>query len=699
MKRFSKIAALLITLSSAVNITLAQGWTQEANFTPGPRLGASYFSIGAKGYVCFGNDGDVNDLWAYDPASNTWVQMASLPATGGRNETVCFTIGNIGYIGLGYIGDATETNQVWGYDPVSNTWTQAAPYPGAWTRDAVAFAIDTCAYVVAGQASPVFYQYNQPSNTWVQKANIPTAMERGDAAAFSIGGKGYYGLGVLGATALDDIWEYDPATDNWTQKSNFAGGARAGVVAFATTTNGYIGTGSNNAGTYYNDFWEYDPTGDTWTQKPNVGGPARGNGVGFALGCSAYIGLGRDNADDIFQDFWGLSVCTTSPLTDSISATNDRCHGDSTGAASANPSGGTPPYTYLWAPAGQTTQTITGLTAGTYLVTVTDSLHATITDSVIITQPLQTLVLSVSTDTALCSGQMVTLTSSASGGVPGYTYQWSPVSGLSDSTGSTLTADPSHTTIYYVIATDSNACHSLPQSVTVTINSLPVPVITATDTIICSGDSTHLCTTRAYQFYRWNTTDTAACIYADQSGYYQVTVTDTNGCSAISQRLVISVYPVHSSMIIEQGDTITTFASVSYQWYCNGAPIPGDTTPVFVICSGCDSGTCTVRTVDSNGCATVSNPVSVICEGISQLSEDSWADVYPNPNPVGNWQLTVGNELIGANLDVFDEQGRLVFHSAISNQQSEIKFGAASGVYYLRISNEGISVVRKLVKM
>ena len=84
--------------------------------------------------------------------------------------------------------------------------------------------------------------------------------------------------------------------------------------------------------------------------------------------------------------------------------------------------------------------------------------------------------------------------------------------------------------------------------------------------------------------------------------------------------------------------------------------------------------------------------------GIRNISSAANVIIYPNPS-TGSWQLTVGNELLGSTLEVFDEQGRLVFHSAISNQNSEIKFEAASGVYFLRISNENVSAVRKLVRL
>src|SRR5690606_18172645 len=61
------------------------------------------------------------------------------------------------------------------------------------------------------------------------------------------------------------------------------------------------------------------------------------------------------------------------PLSGSVATTNILCHGDATGSASANITGGTPPYTYEWnSEPGNNTSQISNLTAGNYSLTVTD---------------------------------------------------------------------------------------------------------------------------------------------------------------------------------------------------------------------------------------------------------------------------------------------------------------------------------------
>src|SRR6185436_17619400 len=83
-----------------------------------------------------------------------------------------------------------------------------------------------------------------------------------------------------------------------------------------------------------------------------------------------------------------VSINLPSPLNVNVSSSNVSCNGASTGSATVIPSGGTPPYIYSWSTTPvQTTSTATGLPAGNYSVTVTDSNHCATTQTVSITQP------------------------------------------------------------------------------------------------------------------------------------------------------------------------------------------------------------------------------------------------------------------------------------------------------------------------
>lgn len=148
------------------------------------------------------------------------------------------------------------------------------------------------------------------------------------------------------------------------------------------------------------------------------------------------------------------SVTITEPSTVlNVSATSTDESGPTTGdgTATANPSGGTPPYSYSWSPGGETTQTITGLSAGTYTVTVTDANGCTATASTTV-NPGTCLNLAVQANATptTCNGDSDgTATANVSGGSGNFSYLWSP----GGQTSQTISGLPAGT--YTVVVTDN----------------------------------------------------------------------------------------------------------------------------------------------------------------------------------------------------------------------------------------------------
>src|SRR5438132_1380632 len=100
---------------------------------------------------------------------------------------------------------------------------------------------------------------SRAQDTWTQKADFGGTPRYG-AVGFSIGSKGYLGIGNDGgSTFKSDFWEYDSATNTWTQKADFGGGPREHAASFTIGSKGYVGTGSNGPNVR-KDLWEYDPT-------------------------------------------------------------------------------------------------------------------------------------------------------------------------------------------------------------------------------------------------------------------------------------------------------------------------------------------------------------------------------------------------------------------------------------------------------
>ena len=184
-----------------------------------------------------------------------------------------------------------------------------------------------------------------------------------------------------------------------------------------------------------------------------------------------------------------VTVSTSGPATAAtITGNLGFCAGGST-TLTAVPADGGNPYTYLWAPGGQTTKSISVNVPGTYSCEVDNCGGSVNTGNVSVVQhPLATVAISP-TSASYCTGNApVVLTASGAN-----TYAWTPAAGLSATTGTSVNATPSMSTIYIVMGTDANGCQNSATRV-VTYNGV-APTITSTtaspDTI-CPGGTSQL---------------------------------------------------------------------------------------------------------------------------------------------------------------------------------------------------------------
>ncbi|MBK9462977.1 MAG: SprB repeat-containing protein [Sphingobacteriales bacterium] len=133
------------------------------------------------------------------------------------------------------------------------------------------------------------------------------------------------------------------------------------------------------------------------------------------------------------------------------SSTPTTCNGAPTGSISISVSGGTPGYTYLWSN-GSTTEDVSGLSAGNYVVTVTDANGCTSTVGATVSSPSSLGVTATLTQVLCNGGNNGSIDASVTGGTSPYTYLWSNGSTTEDIGG--LTAGN-----YVVTVTDLNGCN------------------------------------------------------------------------------------------------------------------------------------------------------------------------------------------------------------------------------------------------
>jgi N-acetylneuraminic acid mutarotase len=124
-------------------------WALRAPFPGVATGGSASFAVNGKGYiVCGGYIGWLseltNEVWEYDPTTNTWKMLEEFPAMA-RRFTSGFAIGDKGYVGIGTNG--TNMRDFWEFDELlsgvdENEMVVAEPYPNPST-DQVLFTVNT----------------------------------------------------------------------------------------------------------------------------------------------------------------------------------------------------------------------------------------------------------------------------------------------------------------------------------------------------------------------------------------------------------------------------------------------------------------------------------------------------------------------------------------------------------------------------
>ena len=164
-----------------------------------------------------------------------------------------------------------------------------------------------------------------------------------------------------------------------------------------------------------------------------------------------------------------ISIPNSSGVSLAVSATsNILCFGQATGSAQVLATGTNTPFTYLWSN-GNTSTNATGLTAGTFIVTVTDINNCIDTVHITISQAPALNINASCSDNSVCTGQSVSLNANPSGGVPNYTIMWTPGNLI----GASQTITPTTSGIYTVYITDQNSCID---SSTISVSVNPIPV-------------------------------------------------------------------------------------------------------------------------------------------------------------------------------------------------------------------------------
>jgi gliding motility-associated-like protein len=338
------------------------------------------------------------------------------------------------------------------------------------------------------------------------------------------------------------------------------------------------------------------------------------------------------------------------------------CNGQCTGIAAAAANGGTPPYTYSWTPAVGATDTVKGLCAGTYYVTVKDAANTTMMDTVTIMQPAAITATTNSTPTT-CGNSSGSATVAVSGGTGSYTYLWNS----SGQTTPTATGLASGT--YTVTITDQNNC-VLIKTVTVGSSNALMVSLNTTPTACIVNNGTVSATpgngTAPYTFL-WSNGQTTPTVTGLGAGTYTVTITDANGCMTTATATVTVtagpaaiVAATPGNIILGDSTQLNASGGGTYLWYpTTGLSCIHCSNPIATPTSTTDY---CVLVTDGNGCtdsACLTIHVEIPCDELFLPSAFS-----PNNDGHNESVCLRGNCIQSFYLSIYNRWGEKVFESS-----------------------------------
>ena len=342
---------------------------------------------------------------------------------------------------------------------------------------------------------------------------------------------------------------------------------------------------------------------------------------------------------------------------------------------------GSGPTSYNWS-SGDDAQ-IVELGSGTHWVEVSNG-TCIATDTVVVVANLNPEPqISPSGSQSICNGGDIELDAGA-----GYsTYVWSPNS------ENTQTIIVDGTGTYSAIVTDANGCVGSSDTVTVTIEDIADITILASGPVdLCEGESVTLDAGAGSDTYLWSNGDTTQTTTVLVEGDYSVSGTQ-GGCSFESDTVAVSVSEI-VVIITESGLELSVPSTfTSYQWFLNGAPIPGATGPNYTATS---SGNYTVQVIDANGCTGLSFILEyTLPSSVNELQANLPFVIYPNPSN-GQFQLSLDlNE--SYSIVVFNSIAQKVYETEKPNgNRTEISL-ETTGVYIVQVTINGSVYHKRIV--
>jgi gliding motility-associated-like protein len=303
-----------------------------------------------------------------------------------------------------------------------------------------------------------------------------------------------------------------------------------------------------------------------------------------------------------------INILQPNPLIPSVSSTSITCFNQCNGTLAGSAAGGTPGYTFVWStPTGTVLGgALSSQCAGAYTFSVTDANGCKASTTATLAQPPDVTIAIVPTNPTCFGGCNGVLSSTVTGGTPGYTLTWS--NGPTGNPNIGLCAGN-----YTLNVVDSKGCIKTATSAIVSPTSLTLTQVTASTS--CAGGSNGSATitatggTAPYSFQVAATTNTTGIFTGLSAGSYICNVTDANGCSQSINFTIVSPIALSAGItgLVSSCNACTGASTVqasngtpgyTFVWTNSLSVSVGTNAAVSSLCPG----NYTVTATDSKGC-------------------------------------------------------------------------------------------------
>ncbi len=298
----------------------------------------------------------------------------------------------------------------------------------------------------------------------------------------------------------------------------------------------------------------------------------------------------------------------------------------------------------------------------------------------------------------ICAGETVNLTATGA-----TTYTWS-----NGSTADNLSEQLYYNTDYQVVGTNTLTGCTSTVNQSILVNPTPNIVLFTNKYAICAGQSVNL-TALGGVSYTWSGSSSNANMISVSpltSTTYTVSGANAFGCTKMAtQAITVNPLPTISAssarpsqICVGESVVLTATGGSSFSWISNTSSSILSGANVNV--SPSTTTNYTVTGTDINGCSNVATLTQVVdaCTGLSEAAAAAGFNVYPNPSS-GAFVVESLNNINGAQIEVVDLTGKVVFRNTINNGKVIVNLDQASnGVYFMKVQSQGAVNIVKLIK-